>query len=390
MPVNPYTPGAGFIPEYLAGRETYIKDAEDILSCVKAQIPQRSVAYYGLRGVGKTVLLNTIEKTADNIGILFQHIEVPETRDFTRRLVGIIAKFLHSISLRAAAKDKVKKALMALKAFSLTYNVDDHSFRFAPDIEPGFATGIYEDDLTELFVSLGNAASASGDGIAFFIDEIQYLDEADLGALLAALHRCNQLRYPIVIFCAGLPKILKTLGEAKSYAERLFQFERIDALCYESAEAAIVEPAQRFHVTYEEDAVRYLFDATDGYPYFIQQYCNTLWKTLEEIGDGATITKDMVRVAEPDFLRSLDAGFFSVRYNRTTGLEKEFMSAMARCETLPCEISGVAAIIGRTVGSISPCRAQLINKGLIYATGHAKIDFTVPKFDEFLRRQEAS
>lgn len=266
----------------------------------------------------------------------------------------------------------------------LLYLLADGSFGLGVSTDVLPASGNYESDLIDIMVQLGKAAVQSGDTICIFVDEIQYLSEEELGGLIASIHRCNQLRLPVIAFCAGLPKILRTVGEAYSYSERLFQFDRIDALLPEDAKDAICEPAKDFGVVYDEDAAERIIEITGGYPYFIQQLCCVIWRGVEENG---RITLEQVNASEGEFFSLLDNGFFSVRYERCTQLEKSFMTAMVKCGELPCTISNVSRIMKRSAQSISPLRAQLINKGMIYATGHGEIDFTVPQFDRFLMRR---
>ena len=381
---NPYTPGAGFMPAYLAGREKPLEDAENYLSSIQLGYPQQSVIYSGLRGVGKTVLLNAIESEAEEKDILFEHIEINENRNFIQQIANTAKKFIHKMSRKEAAKEAVRKATGLLRAFTVTYNPADSTFTAGMDgdIPEDISTGILTDDLTDLFVSMGRTALKSEDTIIFFIDEIQYMKINEAEALISAIHRCNQLRLPIMIFGAGLPKILKMLGEVKSYSERLFRFEEIGSLEKEDAKAAIVKPAEELKVSYNEDAVKEIINVTEGYPFFIQEYCKAIWERAEE----TIITVEDVYNSRPEFEKRLDQSFFKVRFERSTKKEKQFMFAMVKCGDLPCTISNVAAIMGKNVKSISPYRAQLIDKGLIYATEHAEVDFTVPQFDKYLIR----
>lgn len=393
MITNPYTPGAGFMPAYLAGREKLVENAEGYLRSLIGRYPQQSVIYYGLRGVGKTVLLNRIEEAADNLNIMYVHIEANESLNthsgktqwrFTERLIAAVNKFAHEIGMKERAKDFAQKCISLLKAFRLTYKVADGSFGLDVSQSLPSSSGDYVSDVTDIIVQLGKSALQSGDTVCFFVDEAQYLSEEELGGLIVAIHRCNQLRLPVMAFCAGLPKILKTVGEAYSYSERLFKFERVDALSPEEAKDAICEPAKDFGVSYAESAVERIVEITYGYPYFIQQLCNVIWNQVEK---GGTISLKNVTDNETNFFSLLDDGFFAVRYERCTPQEKTFMMAMVHCGELPCTISNVAKIMGRTPRSISPLRAQLINKGMIYATGHGEIDFTVPQFDHFILRR---
>ena len=280
----------------------------------------------------------------------------------------------------------IKKALGLCKAFSLTYNGMDNSL--SAGLSENFAaytnTGDLSIDLTDLFVSMGKIAKSAGYAISFFIDEVQYMKQEELEALINAVHRCNQLRLPIHVLGAGLPKITKAMGEAKSYTERLFKFEKVDALKKDEAIAAIVQPAEDFGVEYTETALEKIVEITGKYPYFIQEFCSAIWDVTQE----EKIKLIDVEKAIPLFQDRLDQSFFKVRYDRCTPKERQFMFAMVKCGDLPCTISNVAKVMGTQVSSISPIRGQLINKGLIYATGgYAEIDFTVPQFDKFLIRK---
>ena len=231
---------------------------------------------------------------------------------------------------------------------------------------------------------MGKMADNTGYAICFFLDEIQYMKDEEIGALVNAIQRCNQLRLPLMIFGAGLPKILKTLGKVKSYSERLFRFEEIDALSDEDARDAIVKPAEPLEGSYTEEALKRIIRETQGYPYFIQELCSAIWEELAP--EQTVIDIDDVEHAIVKFYENLDLGFYKLRYDRCTHKEKIFIFAMAKCKKLPCSISNVAKMMESEVASISPYRAQLINKSVIYATGYAEIDFTVPGFDRFLKR----
>lgn len=389
---NPYTPGAGFMPAYLAGRENLLEDAEKYLDAIEKRYPQQSAIYFGLRGVGKTVLLNAIEEIADNRNILYEHIEIKERKNqkaeegyFEQQIANICKKFLHAMSIKETAKSLLRRAAGVLKGFTVTYNPQEGTFSAGVEtdgVAEYIGTGDLPSDMTDLLVAIGKAANESGSTICFFIDEIQYMKEIEMEALVGAIHRCNQLRLPIMVFGAGLPKILKTMGDAKSYTERLFRFEEVDALTEEAAEYAVREPAAAEKVSYTEGAMNKIIEITGRYPYFIQAFCSAIWEET----DGNLIDEPDVEKALPIFWSNMDRGFFMVRFARCTKREKQFMFAMVKCGELPCTISNVAMIMKTGVGRISTFRAQLINKGLIYATGHAEIDFTVPQFDGFLKR----
>ena len=379
--INPYTPGSGRKPAYLAGRDDTLAEAERYIKSTISGFPERSIAYYGLRGVGKTVLLNAIENMADDLNVLYEHIEIKENGNFVKDITVASKKFIQTISLKQNIKDKVDKAFEILKSFNMTWNVEENSFSIGVNDNYSIASDLTT-DLTDLLVTLGKLSVSSGNTICFFIDEIQYMQINELEALLVALHRINQLGLPVLVFCAGLPKILKSFGEIKSYAERLFNYVKIDSLSNSEAVEAIKEPAKRFNVEYTEDAVNKILEITGGYPYFIQLLCNTIWLTQSSNVIGITEVINSINKANDE----LDSSFFRVRYDRCTPTEKAFMVSMVKCGALPCTIANVSSIMKKSVKSISPTRGQLINKGLIYATGHAEIDFTVPQFDKFILR----
>lgn len=380
---SPYTPGAGAMPPYLAGREELIENAHKYINAIVKGYPQQPVIYYGLRGVGKTVLLNAIEEKAEELNILYAHIEIAEKKGFIRQIANHSKKMIHSMSMVETAKDIAKKALGILQAFNITYNPEEQTFS-AGISEPSayITTGSLSDDLTDMFVTMGRTAAKANAVICFFVDEIQYMKDDEMEALINALHRANQLRLPIALFGAGLPKVLRIFGEIKSYAERLFKFIPVAELSDTAAREAVERPANDLGVQYSESAVELIIRWSKGYPYFIQELCGTVW----EYTDGEIISEQDVARIIPTFLNHLDESFFKVRYERCTKKEHDFLFAMAKCGELPCTISNVAYFMKKRVNSISPLKAQLISKGIIYSTGHGEIDFTVPLFDEYLKR----
>lgn len=383
---NPYTPGAGVMPQYLAGRDEIFDDAIKRLKRLTSGYQAQSIMYYGLRGVGKTVLLNKIESLADDCNVLNRHIEVREASNFIQSLSIACNGFVHTLSLKEALKDKIGKLWSIIKSFSATWNPEDSTVKFELENQPidfaTAATGDLANDLTELLVTLGKYAQQVDTAICFCIDEIQYAKDDELEALVTAIHRVNQLGLPILFFCAGLPKIRKTMGNIKSYTERLFDFVEVDSLSEKAAEDAIVIPAKKLKVYYDPNAIAQIINYTKGYPYFIQEMCNTIWENTED----KLISSDAVSQNVEATNKRLDSGFFHVRYDRCTQTEKEFMAAMVKCGELPCTISNVAVIMNREVKSIGIFRSSLIRKGLIYSTSYGEIDFTVPQFDAFIKR----
>lgn len=380
---NPYRPGAGMSPAYLAGRDNTINEAQNILQAINYGYSARSVVYYGLRGVGKTVLLNYIENLADEMDLPSEYMEIAERdRSFQYQIALHIYKLINRLSLLKNIESHIKKALSILKAFTIKYGCDDISIEVNP--ANGISdTGNLANDMTELFLALGVIAQKQNKGVVLFIDEIQYIKDSEFEALMEALHRTNQKNYPIVIFSAGLPKIAKVAGDVKSYAERLFDFIEIDSLNNEEAKLALIEPAKRFQINYTDDAVNKIIEITQGYPYFLQEYGKWVWECKKE---ESIIDIKIVNKAYDKFEQSLDKAFFKVRHDRATAREIEFMTAMVACEKLPCSTKEIANIMGESIQAISPLRAQLIHKGFIYAAKRGEVDFTVPQFDKYLKR----
>lgn len=380
---NPYRPGAGMSPAYLAGRDNTIHEAQNILQAINYGYSARSVVYYGLRGVGKTVLLNYIENLADEMDLPSEYMEIVERdRSFQYQMALHIYKLINRLSLLKNIESHIKKALSILKAFTIKYGCDDISIEVNP--ANGISdTGNLANDMTELFLALGVIAQKQNKGVVLFIDEIQYIKDSEFEALMEAIHRTNQKNYPIVIFSAGLPKIAKIAGDVKSYAERLFDFIEIDSLNNEEAKLALIEPAKRFQINYTDEAVNKIIEITQGYPYFLQEYGKWVWECKKE---ESIIDIKIVNKAYDKFEQSLDKAFFKVRHDRATAREIEFMTAMVACEKLPCSTKEIANIMGESIQAISPLRAQLIHKGFIYAAKRGEVDFTVPQFDKYLKR----
>ena len=380
---NPYRPGAGMSPAYLAGRDNTIHEAQNILQAINYGYSARSVVYYGLRGVGKTVLLNYIENLADEMDLPSEYMEIAERdRSFQYQMALHIYKLINRLSLLKNIESHIKKALSILKAFTIKYGCDDISIEVNP--ANGISdTGNLANDMTELFLALGMIAQKQNKGVVLFIDEIQYIKDDEFEALMEAIHRTNQKNYPIVIFSAGLPKIAKIAGDVKSYAERLFDFIEIDSLNNEEAKLALIEPAKRFQINYTDEAINKIIEITQGYPYFLQEYGKWVWECKKE---ESIIDIKIVNKAYDKFEQSLDKAFFKVRHDRATAREIEFMTAMVACEKLPCSTKEIANIMGESIQAISPLRAQLIHKGFIYAAKRGEVDFTVPQFDKYLKR----
>lgn len=378
---NPYRPGAGLMPMYLAGRDADIEEAASIFDAVVNGIPVQSIIYTGLRGVGKTVLMNRLESIAAEKGIFCKHIEVEERSDFVSQIISCSQMYLRKNSALEKTKYLLSTCLDALKSLAISFDPNNQTFSVSVEEKMLYASPSLTQSLTDVFVSIGNAAQKTNVPICLFIDEIQYMKRNELSSLIAALHRANQLGYPIMMVGAGLPKIIAMLSDEKSYSERLFAYRTIGALTDEQAREAIIRPIEKTEVRYEADAVDEIVSVTKKYPFFIQQFCQVVFDQSSRLIKKADVTS-----AEQKFYEILDKGFFAVRFNRCTESEKRFVFAMVACGDLPCTIQNVAANLGKSVSSISTTRAQLINKGIVYAVRYKELDFTVPEFDGFIER----
>jgi len=376
--INPYTPGAGVMPGYLAGRDEVIQEGKDSIYSLMHGYPRQPIIYYGLRGVGKTVLLTALNEYAIREGVLTFHFEIQEKVSLINDIILSANQTLSKISKVEKIKNIFEVAKNSLQSFTLTYTAGENSV--SVEMNKKLGEMMLQSNLVELLLNLGRLAKESNNTIIYFIDEIQYAKQNELEALITAQHRINQERLPITIIGAGLPKILVNVTESKTYAERMFAFVEISSLDYKDAKNAVVNPGKPFNITYTEEALEEIYKITEGYPYFIQQFCYIISKKYKEI--DLNVVNEMKIV----FFKELDKSFFKVRFDKCTPKEKEFMFAMVNCGELPCTVANVAHILNKDLKSISPIRARLINKGLIYATRHGEIDFTVPKFDEFLKR----
>lgn len=380
--INPYRPGAGLMPTYLAGRDEDIQTVDQMFIALTMNIPTQSIIFSGLRGVGKTVLINKLQKIAEDKDIFCKHIEVEDRDDFISQIVTCSQSFLRKVSTKEKFRNLIQKPLDALKALTVSFDPNDNSFSMSLQERELYTSTNLTQSLTDVFTTIGETAYKSETPICFFIDEIQYMKAKELGSLIAALHRSNQLGYPVMMIGAGLPKIYKMLSDEKSYSERLFLYKEIGALTDEQSKNAIVMPAQKFGVTYSEDAVEEIISVTKGYPFFIQQMCQIVYQNTDE----KRIDKKHVEDNMNDFLKTLDTGFFKVRYERCADSDKKFVFAMVKCGDLPCTISNVAHNLHKSVNSISTTRAQLISKGIIYPIRYKELDFTVPEFGKYVMR----
>lgn len=380
--INPYRPGTGLMPTYLAGRDEDMQTIEEIFVALKMNIPTQSIIFSGLRGVGKTVLINRLQNMAEEKGIFCKHIEVEERNDFISQIAACSQAFLRQVSAKEKFKHLIEKPLDAIKSLVVSFDPNDSTFSLSLQERELYKTSNLTQSLTEVFTSIGETAYKTETPICFFIDEIQYMKQEELGALIAALHRSNQLGYPVMIVGAGLPKIYKMLSEEKSYSERLFIYKEIGSLTEEQSRKAIEIPVERFGASYTDEAVEKIISLTKGYPFFIQQLCQIVYQNVEE----KVITCSHVEDSKDEFFETMDNGFFKVRYERCADSDKKFVFAMVKCGELPCTIANIALNLGKEVSAISTTRAQLINKGIIYPIRYKELDFTVPEFSGFVQR----
>ena len=382
--VNPYRPGAGLMPVYIAGRDEDIQNVSQMFDALTMDIPTQSIIFSGLRGVGKTVLINKLQSIAEEKGIFCKHIEIEERNDFISQIAECSQAFLRTVSAKEKFKHLIQKPLEAIKSLVVSFNPEDNSFSLSMQDRELYVSNNLTQTLTEVFSTIGETAQKTETPICFFIDEIQYMKQNQLGSLIAALHRANQLGYPIMTIHTGLPKIYKMLSDEKSYSERLFMYKKIDSLTDEQSEKAIEESAKKFNIIYAHEATNKIVEITKGYPFFIQQLCKIVYdKTNKDV-----IELSDVENCIDEFLSSLDERFFKSRYERCAESDKKFIFAMVECGELPCTISNVAHNLNKTVGSISTTRAQLISKGIIYPVRYKELDFTVPEFSGYIQRLE--
>ena len=382
--VNPYRPGAGLMPTYLAGRNEDIENVTQMFEALSMNMPTQSIIFSGLRGVGKTVLINTLQKIAEDKEIFCKHIEVEERNDFISQIAACCQAFLRRVSAREKFKHLIQKPLDAIKALVISFDPNDSTFSLSVQERELYSSVNLTQGLTDVFTTVGEAAYKAGIPVCFFIDEIQYMKPKEMGSLISALHRTNQLGYPVMIIGAGLPKIYKMLSDERSYSERLFLYKEVGSLTYEQSKNAIEIPAQKFGITYSDEAIDQIISITKGYPFFIQQMCQVVYKNATDNKIGCGIVEDSIE----EFYKLLDVGFFKVRYERCADSDKKFIFAMVKCKELPCTIANVAKNLNKSVNSISTTRAQLINKGIIYPIRYRELDFTVPEFSGYLERLE--
>lgn len=382
---NPYAPGAGSQPPELAGRDEIRETVRIAIARLRLGNPAKSVLMVGLRGVGKTVLLDRMRDDAEATGIHSIRMEAPEGRSLPALLAPQLRQALLRLSRVERARDVAQRGLRALAGFAkaLKLKYDDIEVGFDFEAEAGLAdNGDLEQDLPVLLDAAGLAASRAETALILFVDELQYVEEKQLEALITSLHRCSQQGRPISVVGAGLPQLRGRMGKAKSYAERLFDFPEIGPLLESAARQAIEKPAAELDVLFEPAAVEELVRQTHGYPYFLQEWGKHTW----DVATQSPITLNDVRTATGSAIAALDESFFRVRFDRLTPTEKKYLRAMAELGPGPHRSGDIAERLVRKVTSLGPIRNQLISKGMIWSPSHGDTAFTVPLFDEFMRR----
>lgn len=382
---NPFAPGAGNPPPELAGRAALLEQAEVALQRIALRRASQSLILVGLRGVGKTVLLVRLREMAEELGYRTAAIEAHEGKSLAELLLPSIRNLLFSLSMVESAKEKARRGLRVMRGFlgALKISLGDLDLEIGLDPERGVAdSGDLENDLPNLLLVVAEAARAADRSVAILIDEMQYFSHAEFSALIMSMHRINQANLPMVMFGAGLPQVLALAGDSKSYAERLFRYPPVGALSDEDAVAALRSPIEAEGATIDDDALSEILRVTQAYPYFLQQWGHDAWNVAE----ATVITRVDVARAGDIAIRTLDEGFFKVRFDRCSPSERRYMRALAELGPGAHRSGDVAALMGLKTTSVGPTRGKLIAKGMVYAPAHGDTEFTVPLFDAYMRR----
>ena len=362
---NPFTPGAGALPPELAGRSSVIDDGRVLAGRALLGRYEKSLLLIGLRGVGKTVLLKYLAENAKRSGVVPVVIEVRNAQSDFEELALRVKDALCTIDFSSRVKDSVNHAFSTLRNFVRT------------------SSGKLELVLSEVLLACARAAKESNKAIGMYVDELQNLQLEAMRGIIVALHFAAQESLPLYLVGSGLPSIRALVGKSKTYAERMFNYAEIGALCKEDVDLAITVPLNNNGLDIEADAIAEVFESTKGYPYFLQEYGYQLWNAAER----STISADDVRSIAPDVQRRLDANFFDVRFDRISSREKEFLRAMAECpQDKAVPMAEIADKMGRSQSAISPVRASLIRKGVVYSPEYGRIAYTVPMFADYLKR----
>lgn len=382
---NPFSPGAGSPPPELVGRDPVLETARILFGRIKHGRPEKSLLLTGLRGAGKTVLLNEIQRLAVRSGYHTIAIEAQEDKPLGVLLVEPLRSLFYELERVAGAGNKAKVGLRVLRSFIDAVKLTVGDIAVGLDIEPekGAAdSGDLKFDLANVFAALGEAAAERQSAIALLIDGLQYFSQKELSALIMAMYRIRQQRLPLVLIGAGLPVLPGLAGEPKSYAERVFSFPDIGALSEADATRALREPAQAQGVSFNANTLREIYHLTHGYPYFLQEWGYQAWNFAEK----SPITLRTVHATTTTVTQRLDKNFFRVRFDRLPPSEKNFLRAMAELGSGPHRTGDVAAALNVRITNLGPVRARLIRKGMIYSPAYGDMAFTVPLFDEFMKR----
>jgi len=382
---NPFAPGAGTPPPELAGRGEFVARARLVLERVRAGRPEKSFVAVGLRGVGKTVLLVRVKEMAEELGFRTSMIEAREQTPLPVLLLPQLRRLLLDLDRLGALSEKVKRGLRVFRSFISGLKLKHGDVELVLDVDPESGTaarGDLEADLPEMLAALGQAAASRGAAVALLVDELQYLSEVELSALIMALHRTAQERLPVVLVAAGLPQVVGLSGRSKSYAERLFDFPEIGALPPSDAKRALAEPAAAEGVSFEAEALQAMLELTQGYPFFLQEWGYTVWN----LAPASPISAADVHAATEAVIAKLDRSFFRVRFDRLTPREKDYLRAMAELGPGAHRSGDIADLLGIRVQSAGPLRSGLIRKGMVYGPAHGDTAFTVPLFDQFMKR----
>ena len=381
---NPYAPGAGLQPPELAGRDRLIEDVTIEMDRVLRRRPTKGLILLGLRGVGKTVLLNRLRAFADDKGFETAKIEAPEGGALPDLLAPELRRILYSLDLRQAGGRHLRRAVNVLRGFANAFKLKIGDIEFSVETAPGEGdSGNLEQDLPPLLIAVAEAAAERHSAVGLFVDEIQYLSSVELAAVVVACHEIAQRNLPLLFIGAGLPQVAALAGKAKSYAERLFDYPEVGALDSEAARSAIAIPAQNEGVSFQDGAVDAILHATQNYPYFIQEWGFQVWNRAPSSPIAPTVVAD----ATPDVIAHLDTNFFRVRFDRLTVLQQKYLRAMAELGAGPHKTGQIATTLGVAATSVATVRQQLVNKGMVWSQRRGETAFTVPWFDSFMKRQ---
>lgn len=379
---NPFSPGAGARPPELAGREAIVESATIALQRIARGRQEKSQMLLGLRGVGKTVLLNRIAQIAEEMGAIVVTLEAPEGQRLAAFLAPALKAVLLKLSRVEQARELAQRALGALRGFASAFTVSIGEIDVAITPETVADSGNLEVDLPELMACVGKAAQAAGKTVVILLDEVQYLSEEDLRGLIVAMHRIAQRGWPVILFGAGLPQVAALAGEAKSYAERLFDYPELGPLASDAARSALQDPIEEESEAIDDEALNKILAITEGYPYFLQEWGKHSWNTAKQ----SPIQASDVDQASTLATEALDRSFFRVRFDRLTPREQDYLRAMASLGAGPHRSGDIAEVLGISVETAGPLRSGLIRKGMIWSPAHGQTAFTVPMFDAFMVR----